>query len=217
MKGMESIQQGNLNIVLNHKSTDEFSVIYAHFNFMVERVHNLIETIYQQQMHNRKAELLSLLSKLNPHFLYNSLDMIYWKAIMKSEEEIGGIIVALSNIFRYSISHKNEFVRVTEDLEQLENYLMIQSLRFEDKLKYEFQIQPDIAEYRIPKLAIQPLVENSIKYAFHDMKHGGNILIRGYIVADDLFFEVEDNGVGMSEGKIQMLLSSCESGNKEGV
>jgi two-component system sensor histidine kinase YesM len=215
MKGMESIQQGNLNIVLNHKNNDEFSTIFVHFNYMVERVHNLIETTYQQQMHNRKAELLSLLSKLNPHFLYNSLDMIYWKAIIKGEEEIGVIIVALSNILRYSISHENEFVTVTEDMEQLENYLMIQSMRFEDKLQYEFQIQKEILDYRIPKLAIQPLVENSIKYAFQDMKHDGNILIRGYMDVDDLFFEVADNGVGMSEEKIRLLLSSCESGSEE--
>jgi two-component system sensor histidine kinase YesM len=215
MKGMESIQQGNLNIVLDHNNNDEFSTIFVHFNYMVERVHNLIETIYQQQMHNRKAELLSLLSKLNPHFLYNSLDMIYWKAIIKGEEEIGGIIVALSNILRYSISHENEFVTVTEDMKQLENYLMIQSMRFEDKLQYEFQIQKEIADYRIPKLAIQPLVENSIKYAFLDMKHDGNIRIRGYMDADDLFFEVADNGIGMTEEKIQLLLSSCESGSEE--
>jgi two-component system sensor histidine kinase YesM len=215
MKGMESIQQGNLNIVLNHKSKDEFSKIFAHFNYMVERVHSLIETIYQQQMHNRKAELLSLLSKLDPHFLYNSLDLIYWKAIIKGEEEVAGIIVALSNILRYSISHKNEFVTVTEDMEQLKNYLIIQRLRFEDKLQYVFTIQKEIADYKIPKLAIQPLVENCIKYAFQDMKRNGNILIRCYTEMDDLFFEVSDNGIGMSEEKIQMLFSSCESGSEE--
>jgi two-component system sensor histidine kinase YesM len=215
MKGMESIQQGNLNIVLNHKSNDEFSTIFAHFNYMVERVNSLIETIYQQQTHKRKAELLSLLSKLDPHFLYNSLDLIYWKAIIKGEEEVAGIIVALSNILRYSISHKNEFVTVTEDMEQLKNYLMIQRLRFEDKLQYEFKIQKEIMDYKIPKLSIQPLVENCIKYAFQDMRLDGTILIQGYMDLDDLFFEVTDNGVGMSEEKIQKLFSLCESGSDE--
>ncbi|WP_162251230.1 sensor histidine kinase [Paenibacillus sp. Root444D2] len=215
MRGMESVQQGNLHVVLDHKSNDEFRTIFFHFNYMVERINHLIETIYQQQTHHRKAELLSLLSKLNPHFLYNSLDMIYWKAIMKEEEEIGGSIVALSNILRYSISHKNEFVTVTEDMEQLANYLMIQRMRYEDKLQYKFEIQHEIADYKIPKLVIQPLVENAIKYAFQDMKHDGIIHIRGYMDADGLYFEVTDNGIGMSEEKIQMLLSTCESVSEE--
>ncbi|MBD0380100.1 sensor histidine kinase [Paenibacillus sedimenti] len=216
MRGMESVQQGNLQVVLHHKSNDEFSAIFFHFNYMVDRVNNLIETIYQQQTQNRKAELLSLLSKLNPHFLYNSLDMIYWKAIIKGEEEIGGIIVALSNILRYSISHQNEFVTVTEDIEQLEHYLLIQRMRFEEKLRYEFQIQPDLAHYKIPKLAIQPLVENAMKYAFQDMKHDGLIRIRGYLDENDLIFEVIDNGVGMTEEKVRRLVSICESESEEG-
>jgi two-component system sensor histidine kinase YesM len=143
------------------------------------------------------------------------LDLIYWKAIIKGEEEVAGIIVALSNILRYSISHKNEFVTVTEDMEQLKNYLMIQRLRFEDKLQYEFKIQKEIVDYKIPKLAIQPLVENCIKYAFQDMRRDGYILIQGYMDKDDLCFEVIDNGVGMSEEKVQMLYSLCESGSEE--
>lgn len=215
MRGMESVQQGNLQVVLDHKSNDEFKTIFFHFNYMVERINNLIETIYQQQTHHKKAELLSLLSKLNPHFLYNSLDMIYWKAIMKEEEEIGESIVTLSKILRYSISHINEFVTVTEDMEQLANYLMIHKMRYEDKLQYEFQVQQEIAAYKIPKLVIQPLVENAIKYAFQDMKHDGIIQIRGYVDADCLYFEVADNGIGMSEGEIQMLLSTCESVSEE--
>jgi two-component system sensor histidine kinase YesM len=211
IKGMESIQEGNLNVRLEHKSNDEFSVIMFQFNSMVERVHGLIETVYQQQRLRREAEIVSLLSKLNPHFLYNSLDMIYWKAIMKGEEEIGGSIVALSNILRYSISHHNEFVTVREDMNQLESYLKIQSMRFNDKLKYSFHIYNEIWDDKIPKLVIQPLVENAIKYAFQNMKHDGYITIRGYrIGSSELIFEVEDNGVGMPEERIRTILAACE-------
>lgn len=110
VKGMESIRQGNLDVMLQYQGNDEFSAIIFQFNQMVERVHALIDTIVQQQRHHRETEIVSLLSKLDPHFIYNSLDMIYWKAIMRGEEELGGTIVALSSILRYTISHKNEFV-----------------------------------------------------------------------------------------------------------
>jgi two-component system sensor histidine kinase YesM len=171
----------------------------------------LIETIYQQQRLRRETEIVSLLSKLNPHFLYNSLDMIYWKAIMKGEEDIGGSIVALSNILRYSISHHNEFVTVREDMNQLESYLKIQSMRYQDKLNFSFHIYNEIWDNKMPKLLIQPLVENAIKHAFQSMKHDGHITIRGYPSgSSDLIFEVEDNGVGMPEPQIRTLLAACE-------
>jgi two-component system sensor histidine kinase YesM len=216
MKGMESIQQGNLNIILENNKNDEFGIIIHSFNYMADRVKSLIETIYHQQVHYRKAEILSLQAKLNPHFLYNTLDMIYWMLILKDEEEIGESIVALSNILRYSISHNNEFVTVREDMDQLENYLKIQRMRFQDKLQYTFELQENVRELRIPKLIIQPLVENSFKYAFQDLKRSGSIVIRSYAEDDQLFFEVADNGVGMSKDKIRSIFSSLENQNKKG-
>ncbi|MBB3128511.1 two-component system sensor histidine kinase YesM [Paenibacillus rhizosphaerae] len=210
-KGMKRIQQGDLNVRLAHKGDDEFGELTFQFNYMVDRVKELIETVFQQQRKHRQAEIVSLLSKLNPHFLYNSLDMIYWKAIMKGEEEIGSSIVALSNILRYSISHSGDFVTVREDMGQLESYLTIQSMRFQDKWRYCFDIREDIGEDKIPKLVIQPLVENAIKYAFHPAKQDGYIAIRGYRSGEDLIFEVEDNGVGIAEEKANRLLRVSES------
>ncbi|NHN30359.1 sensor histidine kinase [Paenibacillus sp. S3N08] len=216
MKGMESIQQGNLNIILENNKNDEFGTIIHSFNSMADRVKSLIETIYHQQVHYRKAEILSLQAKLNPHFLYNTLDMIYWMLILKDEEEIGESVVALSSILRYSISHNNEFVTVREEMDQLENYLKIQRMRFQDKFQFTFEIQENVRELRIPKLIIQPLVENSFKYAFQDLKRSGSIIIRSYAENDQLFFEVADNGVGMSEDKIWSIFSSLENQNKKG-
>ncbi|NOU92510.1 HAMP domain-containing protein [Paenibacillus sp. LMG 31456] len=215
MKGMESIQQGNLNIILVNNKNDEFGTIIHSFNYMADRVKSLIETIYHQQVNYRKAEILSLQAKLNPHFLYNTLDMIYWMLILKDEEEIGDSVVALSSILRYSISHNNEFVTVREDMDQLENYLKIQKMRFQEKFQYTFELQENVRELRIPKLIIQPLVENSFKYAFQDLKRSGSIVIRSYVENDQLFFEVADDGIGMSEDKIRSVFSSLEYQNKK--
>lgn len=216
MKGMENIQQGNLNIILENNKNDEFGTIIHSFNYMANRVKSLIETIYQQQVHYRKAEILSLQAKLNPHFLYNTLDMIYWMLILKDEEEIGESVVALSSILRYSITHNNEFVTVREDMDQLENYLKIQRMRFQEKFQYTFEIQENVRELRIPKLIIQPLVENSFKYAFQDLKRSGSIVIRSYVENDQLFFEVTDNGAGISAEKIRSIFSSLENQNNKG-
>lgn len=206
VKGMEHIQQGKLDVNLANNGDDEFSVINRHFNYMVERVDNLIKTVYYHQLNYRKTEIMNLQSKLDPHFLYNTLDMIYWSAIVKDEEEIGEAILALSNILRYSISHKNEFVSVAEDMSQLDNYLKIQKMRFENKLEYVFDIEKDIMEVKIPRLLIQPLLENAIKYAFENMKLGGKITINGFAEGDDIYFQVMDNGVGMSEEQVRVLL-----------
>ncbi|WP_308639873.1 sensor histidine kinase [Paenibacillus silvisoli] len=216
LRGMESIEQGKLDVIVNKGSNDEFSVIIRHFNQMAERVNRLIKTVYYQQHTYRKAEVINLQSKLNPHFLYNTLDMIYWMTVVKDEEEIGDAIISLSTILRYSISHQNEFVTVAEDMEQLQNYLKIQRMRFEDKLAYEFHIDPAIAEIKLPKLLIQPLVENAIKYAFQQMLLDGKIVVRGYAEGEDLYFEVEDNGVGMPAEKVEALLASFESKSLHG-
>ncbi|MBP3963177.1 cache domain-containing sensor histidine kinase [Paenibacillus lignilyticus] len=210
LRGMESIEQGKLAVIVSREGNDEFSVIIRHFNHMAERVNRLIKTVYYQQQTYRKAEVINLQSKLNPHFLYNTLDMIYWMTVVKDEEEIGEAIISLSTILRYSISHQNEFVTVSEDMEQLENYLKIQRMRFEDKLSYVFHIDPAIADIKIPKLLIQPLVENAIKYAFQQMMLGGMIIIRGYARGDELYLEVEDNGIGMPAEKVEALQASFE-------
>lgn len=215
MKGMESIQRGNLNVMLVQDSNDEFSTIIRNFNYMVERINTLIETVYRQQLSYRKAEMQGLQAKLNPHFLYNTLDMIYWMLIVKEEDQIGEAIVALSGILRYSILHKNEFVTVGEDMGQLDNYLKIQKMRFHEKLHYAIHVQDEATDLKIPKLLIQPLVENAIKYAFQDMKNGGMLDIRGYIDGGDLFFEVADNGIGMPEEIRRSFQSPSERRNEE--
>jgi two-component system sensor histidine kinase YesM len=218
MKGMASIQQGNLNIMLDINRKDEFSTIIHSFNDMAERVKTLVGTIYRQQVHYRKAEMLSLQSKLNPHFLYNTLDMIYWRLILRDEEEIGELIVSLSSILRYSITHHNEFVTVREDMGQIECYLKLQMTRYEDKLRYAFAIPEEVMEIKVPKLIIQPLVENSLKYAFQDMKRDGSIVIRSYLDNDDLFFEVSDNGVGIPDEKLRSIHASMEAlSNEAGI
>lgn len=210
VKGMQHIQKGDLNINLKPEK-NEFDTIIRNFNYMVGKIKHLIETVYQQQVLYRQTEIQNLQSKMNTHFLYNTLDMMYWMLVIKDENEVSNVIVKLSDILRYSISQKDEYVTVREDMLQLENYLKIQCMRFKNKLSYIFNLQDEIMELKIPKLLIQPLIENAIKYAFEDMKHSGEILICGYLESEDLIFEVYDNGIGIPENKLKSIIELYKS------
>ncbi len=210
MKGMECIQNGNLSVILEHGTKDEFGFIIRNFNYMVEHIKLLLSTVYKQQTYYRKTAMEALQAKLNPHFLYNTLDAIYWMLIMKDQTETAKIVMALSDILRYSISHENEFVAVEEDINQLENYLKIQKVRFGEKLEYSVTVDKDILELKIPKLLLQPLVENSIKHGFKEMKYKGIINVSGFIRKEAIIFEVSDNGTGMSEKAIGDIFRQSE-------
>lgn len=203
IKVMKEVQKGNLHVAIAHKENNELGVLADQFNYTIEELNFYIEKVYKQEISKREAELQSLQAKLNPHFLYNTLDTIYWMLIMNDEEEIGDIVVALADILRYSIGDGKEFVAVEEDMIQIENYLAIQKARFHEKLSYEITIEEDIKEYHIPKLLIQPLVENSIRHGFKKNLHKGQIKVNAYKEKEYLIFRIVDNGIGMTKEEIE--------------
>ncbi|MCT4543401.1 MAG: sensor histidine kinase [Vallitalea sp.] len=204
---MKQVQKGNLNVNIIKKQKNEIGILANHFEEMIDELKYFIDKVYKQEIINREAEIKALHAQLNPHFLYNTLDTIYWMLIIKEEEEIGDLVVALANILRYSISRGEEFVTIKEDIEQLRNYLYIQKTRFEDKLIVDIDISNCIDDYTIPKLLLQPLVENSINHGFKKMKINGKIHIKGYIDNNEIIFEVIDNGIGMSHEKIKNIFN----------
>lgn len=209
--GMKEVQKGNLNIKITHKQNNELGVLADHFNQMTEELKFTIDKVYKQEISRRESELKMLQAQLNPHFLYNTLDTIYWMLIMKEEEEVGDLVVALAAILRYSISRGEEFVTIKKDTEQLINYLNIQKARFDEKLTFNIDIDESIKDYEIPKLLLQPLIENSISHGFKKMKVKGNIEIVGYKKDEQIIFEVIDNGVGISKERIREILGGTVS------
>lgn len=204
---MKQVQKGNLNVNIAKKQKNEIGELANHFEEMIDELKYFIDKVYKQEIINREAEIKALHAQLNPHFLYNTLDTIYWMLIIKEEEEIGNLVVALSDILRYSISRGEEFVSIKEDVFQLNNYLHIQKTRFEDKLIVSIDISSNVENHMIPKLLLQPLVENSINHGFKKMKFKGNINIKGYIYNNEIIFEVIDNGIGMSANKIEDIFN----------
>lgn len=210
LKGMEYVQRGDLNFVIDNDVKNEFKIVIDSFNDMIRKMRELLQTTVEQQKLYRRSEMAALKSKLNPHFLYNTLDMIHWMLIMEDQMEIGDVVVTLADILRYSSSQSNEFVTLGEDIGQLKKYLEIQAMRFENKLSYHIQVEPDADECQVPKLLIQPIVENAIKYAFVGRKTGGEIRITAQKEGSRVRIMIADNGAGIEKDKLERLRAKLD-------
>lgn len=160
-----------------------------------------------------------LQAQIKPHFMYNTLDTIRWMAEEHNEEDIVEIIEAFTNLLRISLSKGKEIISVKEELSHVQSYLIIQKIRYEDKLDYEIQFDKEILDYKLIKLILQPLVENAIYHGIKEKRGNGKILITGKIEDNLLCFTVADNGKGMDEetlNKINNMLNNND-GNRNQI
>jgi sensor histidine kinase YesM len=191
------VQEGDLDTKLEIDSSTEFMSISESYNQMVESLKEQIATNKELAEHMAFAQVKQLESQFNPHFIFNTLDNI--RFMVKIDEKAADkMIVALSEILRYSISNAGEASTVKEDLDYMESYLTIVKYRFNRRFTYQIDIDEEIMDCYIPKLVIQPLIENAIKYGYAD-RDTLRVNIRGYEKGDKLIFVCEDNGAGMDE------------------
>ncbi|WMJ84831.1 cache domain-containing sensor histidine kinase [Oscillospiraceae bacterium LTW-04] len=202
---MSEVENGNLDVRIENDRTDELGQLAGRFNHMVKRLkRHLAESLGRQKQLN-DARIRMMQAQLNPHFLYNTLDTIKWMGKINAIPEIATIATDLADVLRQSISSK-EFVTLREELNLLERYVEIQKIRFRDKFEYEVAIDDALKDICLPKLLLQPLVENAIIHGFEDCS-GGHILLEAQRVVSDLVITVSDDGCGMSEESIERFLS----------
>lgn len=181
------------------------------FNNMVERIQELITKNQQEQEKKHIAELCTLQAQMKHHFVYNVLDIIFWKAHSCNQEEIKQIVLALSSFLRISLSHGSNFITVREEVKHAENYLILEKMRFEDLFDVEFHIAEDILDIKVLKIILQPIVENSVKHGFKDIDYKGKIVVNGYLRDENtLIFEVIDNGRGISSNPLAPSIHSLD-------
>lgn len=204
-KAMEEVGKGNLDVNCVIESGDEIGVLSQSFNQMVKDMKLLINSEYEQKVMKQGAEMKSLQMQINPHFLYNTLDTINWMARIHSLDDIGDITSSLGELMRYSLS-KDEFVTIYEEVENLKNYVAIQDVRYGDKMTVEFQIANDVLECMIPKLLVQPILENAIIHGVEDKIEESIIIVSIFRQNQDLYVIVEDDGVGMNQEAIERIL-----------
>ena len=207
LASMKLVKKGNFKEKVNFKYKDEFGMLVLEYNDMIDNIQTLINSVYKLQLKEKEAELKALQAQINPHFLYNTLDMIFWKAEKSKQTEISDMVYALSKLFRITLSNGKEFISVKEESEFIENYLLLHGKRYRDTLKYKIHISDKILNYSIPKLIIQPFVENSIIHGTEEDNDRSLIIISGELIEDYIVFQIIDNGKGMDNKTINNLLS----------
>jgi sensor histidine kinase YesM len=199
----EAVQQGDFDVSLHMDSSQEFQTIGNDFNEMLEGLKAQIEENKELAEHAAFSQVKQLESQFNPHFLFNTLDNIRFMAKIDADAA-DKMILSLSGLLRYSIREVREEVTVKEDLEYLQNYLNILQIRFNKRFAYEMDVSPDIYDCVIPKLIIQPLLENAVKYGFDENKKL-SVKLKGYQNKDQVVFICEDDGAGIEEELLQEL------------
>ncbi len=198
---------------VNIDSKDELYVIASQFNEMTYRVNELVETLkrkneeVKEAVNRRKhAEIKALEAQINPHFLFNTLDSINWRAIEHNEEEISDMLGTLGSLLRYSVSNIDMVVVLEAEISWLRKYIFLQRDRFHYSFDCEYDIEETALAFPIYKMLLQPIIENTILHAFEEVKEGGRINIKAYLKEEDtLYIRIRDNGSGMKEEKLQMV------------
>lgn len=188
----------------------DFNQVSQGFNKMVEQINVLMDKIYNEQRQLKEIEFKALQAQINPHFLYNTLESIHWQALLGGNYDISTMVKALAGFYRISLSGGEDIIPLKSETEHVENYMTIQEIRYKDKMESYIDIPEEFYDVKIPKMTLQPLVENSIYHGLKGKEVKGFIKITAVRDGDDLIVKTIDNGIGMSESQIANLNKSLE-------
>lgn len=211
LRSMRKLQLGDFSQRVSFQGHDEIGRLGEGYNNMVVHIKSLIDEMYAMQLKQREAELKALQAQIHPHFLYNTLDMICWTAQKRGQKDIAELVYALSNLFRLSLSDGREVISLEEELELVKNYLFLQQQRFKDRLHFEIKVTPEAKLIRIPKLLLQPIIENAVIHGIEPLEGYGFIHIHIELTPQHLLsIEVMDNGIGIAAEKLHNLNADLE-------
>ncbi|ETT58565.1 sensor with HAMP domain [Paenibacillus sp. FSL R7-277] len=206
LSAMRSVGEGDFQTRVDVVSHDEFGVLTQRFNRMNDRIQLLVTENYEIKLKEKEAEIQALNMQMHPHFLYNTLNVMNWTAIENDQQELSRMLVCLSNMLHYTSRKTWDAVPLSEEMSWMSNYFYIMSIRFEDKFTVEYDMDPQLLAYDVPRLLFQPFVENAILHGFDQTGSGGLIGIRGWINGRTRHYEVADNGRGMSAETVHRIL-----------
>lgn len=197
ISAMHAFSKGDLSVRIMPDENPEFKELGSCFNNMVKRIESLIDSEYRAKLLKNQAELGMLEAQINPHFLYNTLNVLYWKAQMSAQEDIAQIIVSLANLFHASIDRTIDFITMDEELNNIKDYIYIQKMRFQDKVQVRITVSDVLKSCLVPKLVLQPIVENAFIHGMEPKAGRGIIGIAFEDTGCDVVVTVSDDGVGM--------------------
>ena len=204
-KSVSLLESGDLDAPVYIGGSAEIRSLGHSIQGMALRIKGLMNDIVAEHESKRKSEFDTLQSQINPHFLYNTLDIIVWMIENEKKTDAVRVVTALARFFRISLSRGKSIITVKDELEHVRNYLMIQQMRFKNKFTYEIDADEDVLELASLKLMLQPMVENAIYHGMEFMDGDGVIQIRVWREGDDLYLRVRDNGLGMTKEQVENL------------
>jgi len=210
VKEMSKITEGNFNNHINLAGSSEIKKLSSSFNYMLDDLNNYVEKLLLAQKKQRKAELSALQMQINPHFIYNTLASIKLLVLKEDKEKASETINSFISLLQNTISDTSETITVKQEIENLKNYVFINETRCGDNIKVNFHVFEQCINYRLPKLVLQPFIENALFHAFLGNVEG-RIHVFISVKSNKLFCEIIDNGIGIEESQLQCLYSSPTS------
>jgi two-component system, sensor histidine kinase YesM len=203
---LKDVQQGRLKALPKQQGRDEVGELIRTYNYMIEKIEQMNHEHYRLGQEMKNAELKALQSQINPHFLYNTLDMINWMANRGMNQEIKGVVKALSRFYKVSLSNGRDIISLREEIDHVSFYVSIQNIRFDHKIQFIVSVPDELLNTPIPKITLQPIVENAIMHGILGRaSREGTIRIKVYEDGEDIVITVEDDGVGMDADKLTLL------------
>lgn len=207
VNSMKKVTEGDVDtrIQIRSHDSDEMRLVSSVFNWMITRIQNLIQDAREESERKKNAELKALQAQISPHFLYNMLNEINALARMGRTEEVSGFVIHLGKLLRRSITFKDDFVKLSDDLVFVDDYIRLQQIRYDQLFSVDIQVEEEIRDCLIPNLVIQPLVENAIIHGFTAQRQDYMLSLRGYRCGDDVCIEVYDNGIGVEKEYLKYI------------
>ena len=209
----DQVAKGDLTVQSDVTGGLEARVLSDSMNTMIDKINELLEQVKTEQVRLRKAEFELLQSQINPHFLYNTLDAIVWLAEAGEQKKVVSMVGSLSDFFRISLNQGQDILDVREELQHVRSYLEIQQMRYQDILQYEICVPEELYSSRIPKITLQPLVENALYHGIKNKRGKGMIRIDGEMEDSDCILRITDNGRGMTPERLGQVREGIRNRN----
>lgn len=208
---MESIQKGNLDTRVQIQSNDEIGFLAKGLNSMTEKLQSHIKKVYIAEIRQKEAEIEALKTQIQPHYLYNTLDVIRMKAIMNDDQETAQMIDGLSGQLKYLIGGAKDMVTLQAEIDSVRNYFKIIQIRYENRFSLEIDMERELLDFCVPQLILQPVVENAVKHGLKPKSGEGVVAIQGKVENNTLEITVMDNGIGMDAERLEYVKTLLEN------
>jgi two-component system sensor histidine kinase YesM len=205
IRSMRRLQTGDFSQRVGFTGNDEIGQVGHGYDHMVQRIKQLIDDVYSSRLKQREAELKTLQAQIHPHFLYNTLDTICWTAQKRGQKDIADLVYSLSQVFRLSLNDGKDMITLEQELELIKNYLFLQQTRFQSRFTFAIEMDPSVKHILIPKLLLQPIVENAVIHGIEPFEGNGIVRISAYPKNNGVQIDIIDNGTGMSEQQLKKI------------